>query len=130
MDLQSTPNLPPLPPEDTVEEHHSEEIAGEDQTVKIQSLMKQMQDILLTKNKKKGKRRGSEFYTPGASASEPTLPSHVRPEESPSSPTPGPRATSTPATEARAQSIPRRIFLSKSTCQAHYIKRSQEWKIL
>ncbi|MBW0498224.1 hypothetical protein O181_037939 [Austropuccinia psidii MF-1] len=77
--------------------------------------MKQIQDILLTQNKEKGKRRGSTSYTPGGSPSEPTLPSHVRPEESPSSPTPGPRATSTPSTEARAQYIPRSVFVSTHT---------------
>ncbi|MBW0509412.1 hypothetical protein O181_049127 [Austropuccinia psidii MF-1] len=62
-----------------------------------------MQDIPLTQSKKNGKRRGSTSYTAGGSPSEPTLPGHVRPEESPSSPTPGPRATSTPETESRPQ---------------------------
>ncbi|MBW0494731.1 hypothetical protein O181_034446 [Austropuccinia psidii MF-1] len=86
MDVQSTSNLPPLLPDDTVEE-----------------------------NKKKGKRRSSTTYTPGGNPSEPSLPRHVRPEELLSSPTPVPRATSTPATESTTQSIPRRVFLSTPT---------------
>ncbi|MBW0585610.1 hypothetical protein O181_125325, partial [Austropuccinia psidii MF-1] len=76
MDQQSTSKLPPLP-EDTVEGQYEEEDGEEDQTVKIQSFMKQMQDFL-----------------------------HIRPEDSPISPTPGPRATSTPETN------PRRAFFS------------------
>ncbi|MBW0468620.1 hypothetical protein O181_008335 [Austropuccinia psidii MF-1] len=74
--------------------------------------MKQMQDLLLTKIKKKGKRREQSSYTPGASPSELTLPRHVRTEDSPVYPTPGPRATSNPATEARAQDISRTIFVT------------------
>ncbi|MBW0536303.1 hypothetical protein O181_076018 [Austropuccinia psidii MF-1] len=111
MNQQSTSDLPPLP-EDTVEGQYAEESEEEDQTVQIQSLMKQMQDLLLTQSKKKGKRREQTSYTPGASPSEPTLPRHVRPEDSPISPTPGPRATSTPATEPRTQNIPRRVFVT------------------
>ncbi|MBW0479464.1 hypothetical protein O181_019179 [Austropuccinia psidii MF-1] len=103
MDQLSTSNLPPLPPEDTVEEQYAEESEEEDQTVKIQSLMKQMQDIILNQSKKKGKRRGSTSYKPGGSPSKLTLPRHVRLEESLSSHTPGPRATSTPETEPRPQ---------------------------
>ncbi|MBW0515662.1 hypothetical protein O181_055377 [Austropuccinia psidii MF-1] len=98
MDQQTSSNIP-LPPEDTVEEQYSGESEEEDQTEKIQSLMKQMQDIFITQGKKKGNRRKSTSFTPGASPSEPTLPRHVRHEESPSSPTPGPRATSTPETK-------------------------------
>ncbi|MBW0465070.1 hypothetical protein O181_004785 [Austropuccinia psidii MF-1] len=86
MDQQSTSNLPPVPPEDTVEEH-----------------------------KKKENRRGSTSYTPGVSPSEPILPRHVRPEESPSSPTPGPRDTSTKATEPRPQPHQRREFFPTPT---------------
>ncbi|MBW0568057.1 hypothetical protein O181_107772 [Austropuccinia psidii MF-1] len=71
-----------------------------------------MQDLLLTQNKKKEKRREQTSYTPGASPSESTLPRHVRPEDSPISPTPGPRATSTPETEPRTQNIPRRVFVT------------------
>ncbi|MBW0571091.1 hypothetical protein O181_110806 [Austropuccinia psidii MF-1] len=74
--------------------------------------MKQMQDFLLTQSKKKEKRREQTAYTPEASPSEPTLPRHVRPEESSISPTPGPRATSTPKTEQRSQSIPKKVFLT------------------
>ncbi|MBW0561646.1 hypothetical protein O181_101361 [Austropuccinia psidii MF-1] len=81
----------------------------------FKSLMKKMQEALLTQIKKKGKNRSSIAHTPGGSPSEPSLPRHVRPEESPSSLTPGPRATSTPATEARTQSIPRRVFVSTPT---------------
>ncbi|MBW0485224.1 hypothetical protein O181_024939 [Austropuccinia psidii MF-1] len=66
MDQQSTSNLPPLPPEHTGEEPYAEE-SEEDQTVKIQSFMKHMQDILLTQSRRKGKRRGSTTYTPGDS---------------------------------------------------------------
>ncbi|MBW0532290.1 hypothetical protein O181_072005 [Austropuccinia psidii MF-1] len=91
MDQQFTSNSPLLPPEDTGEEQYAEESEEEDQTVQIQSLIKQMQDILSALSKKKGKRRGSTSYTPGGSPSEPTLPTQVRPEESQSSPTPGPR---------------------------------------
>ncbi|MBW0520561.1 hypothetical protein O181_060276 [Austropuccinia psidii MF-1] len=47
-----------------------------------------------------------------ADPSEPTLPRHVRPEDSPISPTPGPRATSTPTKEPRTQNIPRRFFFT------------------
>ncbi|MBW0478714.1 hypothetical protein O181_018429 [Austropuccinia psidii MF-1] len=83
MDQQYTSNIPPLPPEYTGEEQYAEESEEEDQTLQIQSLMKQMQDILSTQSKKKGKRRGSTSYTPGGSPSEPTLPRHVRPEELP-----------------------------------------------
>ncbi|MBW0537447.1 hypothetical protein O181_077162 [Austropuccinia psidii MF-1] len=90
MNKQSTSDLPPLP-EDTVEGKYAEESEEEDQTVQIQSLMKQMQDLLLTQRKKKEKRREKESYTPGASSSEHTLPRHVRPEDSPISPTPGPK---------------------------------------
>ncbi|MBW0590150.1 hypothetical protein O181_129865 [Austropuccinia psidii MF-1] len=97
MNQQSTSDLPPLP-EENVEGKYAEESEEEDQTVQIQSLMKQMQDLLLTQSKKKGKRREQTSYTPGASPSEPTLPRHVRPEDSPISPTPGPRETSTPRT--------------------------------
>ncbi|MBW0557222.1 hypothetical protein O181_096937 [Austropuccinia psidii MF-1] len=74
--------------------------------------MKQMQDLLLNQGKRKGKRRKSTSFTPGASPSEPSLPRHVRPEESPISPTPGPRATSTPAKESRQSNTPRRVFVS------------------
>ncbi|MBW0583295.1 hypothetical protein O181_123010 [Austropuccinia psidii MF-1] len=111
MNQQSTSDLPPLP-EDTVEGQYAEESEEEDQTVQIQSLMNQMQDLLLTQSKKKGKRREKTVYTPGASPNEPTLPRHVRPEGSPVSPTPGPRATSTPKTEQRSHSIPKKVFLS------------------
>ncbi|MBW0582852.1 hypothetical protein O181_122567 [Austropuccinia psidii MF-1] len=111
MKQQSTSDLPPLP-EDTVEGQYAEERKEKDQKVQIRSLMKQMQDILLTQGKKKGKRREQASYTHGASQSEPTLPRHVRPEDSPRSPTPGPRATSTPVTEPRAQSIPRRACVT------------------
>ncbi|MBW0570311.1 hypothetical protein O181_110026 [Austropuccinia psidii MF-1] len=82
MNQQSTSELPPLP-EYTVEGHYAEKSEEEDQTVQIQSLMKQMQDLLLTQSKKKGKRREQTSYTPGASPSEPTLPMHLRPEDSP-----------------------------------------------
>ncbi|MBW0567769.1 hypothetical protein O181_107484 [Austropuccinia psidii MF-1] len=66
-------------------------------------------------SKNKGKRRGSTFYTPGDTPSEPTLPRHVRPEESPPSPIPGPKATSTQETEPRAQTHQRRAFFSTPT---------------
>ncbi|MBW0589785.1 hypothetical protein O181_129500 [Austropuccinia psidii MF-1] len=89
MNQQSTSDLPPLP-EDTVEGHYAEESEEEDQTVQIQSLMKEMKDLLLTQGKKKQKRREQASYTPVASPSEPTLPRHVRPEHSPISPTPDP----------------------------------------
>ncbi|MBW0524369.1 hypothetical protein O181_064084 [Austropuccinia psidii MF-1] len=56
MDQQSTSKLPPLP-EDSVEGQYEEESEEEYQTVQIQSLMKQMQYLLLTQKKKKGKRR-------------------------------------------------------------------------
>ncbi|MBW0550714.1 hypothetical protein O181_090429 [Austropuccinia psidii MF-1] len=110
MDQQSTSELPPLP-EDTVEGQYEEESEEEYQTVQIQSLMNQMQDLLLTQRERKGKRREQTSYTPGASPSEPTLPRHVRPEDSPISPTPGPRETSTPKTEQGSQSIPKKVFL-------------------
>ncbi|MBW0520151.1 hypothetical protein O181_059866 [Austropuccinia psidii MF-1] len=115
MDQQSTSNLPASPPEDTGEDQYAEESEEEDQTLQIQGLMKQMQDMLSTQSKKKGKRRGSMSCTPGVSPSEPTLPRHVRPEESPSSPTPGPRATSAPEKELRPQNHQRRSFFSTPT---------------
>ncbi|MBW0587883.1 hypothetical protein O181_127598 [Austropuccinia psidii MF-1] len=90
MNQQSTCYLPTLP-EDTVEGQYAEGSEEEDQTVQIQSLIKQMKDLLLTQMKKKGKRR---------------------PEYSPKSPTPGPRGTSTPKTEQRLQIIPKKVFLS------------------
>ncbi|MBW0576478.1 hypothetical protein O181_116193 [Austropuccinia psidii MF-1] len=111
MNQKSTSDLPPLP-EETVEGHYAEESAEEDQILKIQSLLKQMQDLLLTQSKKKGNIREQTSYTPGAIPSEPTLPRHVMPEDSPLSPTPGPRATSTPNTEQRSQSIPKKVFLT------------------
>ncbi|MBW0489759.1 hypothetical protein O181_029474 [Austropuccinia psidii MF-1] len=74
-----------------------------------------MKDLLLNKGKKKGKRIQSTSFTLGASPSEPTLPRHVRPEESQSSPTPGPRATSTPEKEQRPQANQRREFFSTPT---------------
>ncbi|MBW0570605.1 hypothetical protein O181_110320 [Austropuccinia psidii MF-1] len=58
------------------------------------------------------KRRQSIQNTPGNSPSEPTLPRHIRPEDSPISPTPGPRATSTPETNPRINNIPRQAFFS------------------
>ncbi|MBW0583603.1 hypothetical protein O181_123318 [Austropuccinia psidii MF-1] len=83
MNQQSTSDLPPLL-EDTVEGQYAEEI----------------------------KRREKTSYTLGASPTEPTLPRHVKPEDSPISPTPGPRETSTPKTEQRSQSIPKKFFLT------------------
>ncbi|MBW0575310.1 hypothetical protein O181_115025 [Austropuccinia psidii MF-1] len=59
-----------------------------------------------------GKRRQSIPNTPGNSPSEPTLLRHIRPEDSPISPTPGPRATSTPETNPRINNIPRRALVS------------------
>ncbi|MBW0496332.1 hypothetical protein O181_036047 [Austropuccinia psidii MF-1] len=115
MDQLSTSNLPPSAPGDTVEEHYAEESEEEDQTVQIQSLMKKIQDILLNQSKKKGKRRGFTSYTPGGSPSKLTLPRHVTPEESLSSHKPGPRATSTPETEPRAQAHKRGEILSTPT---------------
>ncbi|MBW0493914.1 hypothetical protein O181_033629 [Austropuccinia psidii MF-1] len=52
MEQTFSSNLPPLP-EDTVEEQYAEESEEEDQTKTIQSLMKQMEDLLLTQGKKK-----------------------------------------------------------------------------
>ncbi|MBW0492276.1 hypothetical protein O181_031991 [Austropuccinia psidii MF-1] len=95
MNQQSTYELTPLP-EDTVEEQYAEESEEEDKTVQIQILMKQIQDSLLKRSRKKGKIREQTSYKPGASPSEPTLPRNFRPEDSPISPKPGPRATSTP----------------------------------
>ncbi|MBW0527485.1 hypothetical protein O181_067200 [Austropuccinia psidii MF-1] len=111
MNQQSTSELPPLP-EDTVEGKYAEESEQEDQTVQIQSLMKRVLDLLSKQSKNKGKTREKTFYTPGDSPSEPTLPRHVMPEDSPISPTPGPRATSTPKTKQKSQSMPKKVFLS------------------
>ncbi|MBW0584868.1 hypothetical protein O181_124583 [Austropuccinia psidii MF-1] len=71
-----------------------------------------MQDSLLSQTSKTGKRRQSIPNTPGNSPSESTLPRHIRPEESPILPTPGPRATSTPETNPIVNNIPRRAFVS------------------
>ncbi|MBW0577642.1 hypothetical protein O181_117357, partial [Austropuccinia psidii MF-1] len=111
---QSTSKLPPLP-EDTVEEQYEEESEEEDQSEHVKNILSQLQILLTGSKKKKGKRRESTSYTPGASPSEATLPRHVRPEESPISPTPGPRATSTPATEPRSSNVPRKVFVSTPT---------------
>ncbi|MBW0497325.1 hypothetical protein O181_037040 [Austropuccinia psidii MF-1] len=80
MNQQSTSDLPPLL-KDTVEGQYAEESEEEDQAVQIQSLVKQMQDLLLKKREKKGKIREQTPYTPGDSLSEPTLQRHVRPED-------------------------------------------------
>ncbi|MBW0468341.1 hypothetical protein O181_008056 [Austropuccinia psidii MF-1] len=111
MNKQSTSDLPPLPKE-TVEEQYAEERDEEDQTVQIQSLMKKIKDLLLAQSKKKGKRKQSTTFTVGGSSIESTLPRHVRVEESPISPTPVPRATSTSETEQISQNAPRRVFVS------------------
>ncbi|MBW0512418.1 hypothetical protein O181_052133 [Austropuccinia psidii MF-1] len=55
------------------------------------------------------------FFPDQTNPSEPTLPRHVRPKESPSSPTPGTRATSTPATEQRTQTHQSSAFFSTPT---------------
>ncbi|MBW0561016.1 hypothetical protein O181_100731 [Austropuccinia psidii MF-1] len=65
--------------------------------------MKQIKGLLLRQGKKEGKRREKESYTAGASPSEPTLPRNFRLKYSPISPTPGPRATSTPETDPLQQ---------------------------
>ncbi|MBW0573611.1 hypothetical protein O181_113326 [Austropuccinia psidii MF-1] len=119
---QSTSKLPPLP-EDTVEGQYEEESKEEDQSEYLMRLFKEtqeqmaqkLQDTINNLSKKKGKRRGSTSYTPGASPSEPSLPRHFRPEESPISPTPVPRETSTPATESRPSNIPRIVFVLTPT---------------
>ncbi|MBW0470921.1 hypothetical protein O181_010636 [Austropuccinia psidii MF-1] len=82
MDQQSTCELPPLS-DNIVEGQYSEESQEENQKVQIQIAMKQMQELLLTKIKKKGMRIEQTSYTPAASPSEPTLPRHVRTEYSP-----------------------------------------------
>ncbi|MBW0571985.1 hypothetical protein O181_111700 [Austropuccinia psidii MF-1] len=66
-----------------------------------------MQELLLSQTIKKGKRRQSISNKLGNSPSEPTLPRYIRPEYSPISPTPGPRATSTPEKNPRINNIPR-----------------------
>ncbi|MBW0513432.1 hypothetical protein O181_053147 [Austropuccinia psidii MF-1] len=79
MDQQSTSDLPPLPHEDTGEDQYDEESEEEDQNFQIESLMKKMQDIISTKSKKKGKRRGSTSYTLGGSPkAEPRPQTHQR----------------------------------------------------
>ncbi|MBW0496528.1 hypothetical protein O181_036243 [Austropuccinia psidii MF-1] len=114
MGQQSSSNLPPLP-EDIVEEQFAEESEEEDQTETIKIIMKQMQNLLLAQDKEKGNRRQSTTFTPGASPREPTLPTHVRPEDSPSSLTPGPRANSTSPKEKNSQTHKRREFSSIPT---------------
>ncbi|MBW0553520.1 hypothetical protein O181_093235 [Austropuccinia psidii MF-1] len=64
-----------------------------------EQMPQKLQDTDKNLSKNQGKRRESESYTPGASLNEPSLPRHVRMEESSISPTPGPRSNSTPATE-------------------------------
>ncbi|MBW0488739.1 hypothetical protein O181_028454 [Austropuccinia psidii MF-1] len=80
-----------------------------------EQISQKLQDTIKNLSKKKGKRRESTSYTPGASPNEPYLPRHVRPEKSPISPAPGPRETSTQATESRPSNIPRRVFVSTPT---------------
>ncbi|MBW0469794.1 hypothetical protein O181_009509 [Austropuccinia psidii MF-1] len=76
-----------------------------------EQIAQKLQDTISNPSKKKGKRRESKSYTPGASPSEPSLPRHFRPI----SPTPGPRATSTPETESRPSNILMRVFVSTPT---------------
>ncbi|MBW0557883.1 hypothetical protein O181_097598 [Austropuccinia psidii MF-1] len=114
MNKPSTSDLPPFP-EDAVEEQYAEESDEEDKTLQIQSLMKKMKDLFLAQIKKKGKRKQSTTFTSGGSPIESTLLRHLRHEESPISPTPVPRATSTPVTEQRSQNSPRRLFVSTPT---------------
>ncbi|MBW0589889.1 hypothetical protein O181_129604 [Austropuccinia psidii MF-1] len=119
---QSTSKLPPLP-EDTVEGKYAEESEEEDQSEYLKRLYKEtqeqmaqkLQDIMNNLSKAKGKRREKTSYTPGASPSEPSLPRHVRPEESTISPTPVPRAKSTPATESRPSNIAKRVLVLTPT---------------
>ncbi|MBW0559314.1 hypothetical protein O181_099029 [Austropuccinia psidii MF-1] len=122
MNQKSTSDLPPLP-KNTEEGQYAEESEEEDKTVQIQRLMKQMQYLLLTQSKKKGKRREQTSYTPRASPSETTFPRHVRPYNSPISPTPGPRATFTPKTEQGSKSIPMKVFFLHQTIQFHFKKK-------
>ncbi|MBW0590642.1 hypothetical protein O181_130357 [Austropuccinia psidii MF-1] len=83
---QSTSKLPPLP-EDTVEGQYAEESEEEDQSEYLMRPFKEtqeqtaqkLQDTINNLSKKKGKRRESASYTPGASPNEPSLPRHVRP---------------------------------------------------
>ncbi|MBW0577374.1 hypothetical protein O181_117089 [Austropuccinia psidii MF-1] len=79
---QLTSKLPPLP-EDNIEEQYEEESEEEDQSEHVKNSLSQLQILLTVTKKKKVKRRESTSYTPGTSPSEPTLPRHVRPEESP-----------------------------------------------
>ncbi|MBW0474163.1 hypothetical protein O181_013878 [Austropuccinia psidii MF-1] len=92
--------------------------------------MKQMKYLLLTQRKKKGKRREQSSYTPGASKREPSFPKNLSPEDSPISPTPGPRVTSTPPTEPRSQNIPRRVFSLHLITPVHYRRKFQDRKYL
>ncbi|MBW0558529.1 hypothetical protein O181_098244 [Austropuccinia psidii MF-1] len=117
MNQPSTSDLPRFP-EDTVEEQYEEESDEEDQAVKMQSLIKQMQDFLLTQIKKEEKGKQSTTFTPGDSPIESTLPRRCRPKESPISPTPVPRVTSTPVTKERFQNFQRRVFLSTPAHQS------------
>ncbi|MBW0507147.1 hypothetical protein O181_046862 [Austropuccinia psidii MF-1] len=66
-----------------------------------------MQDVLLSETSRKRKRRQLIQNTPGNSPSEKTLPRHIRPEESPISPTHESRETSTPETEQKIKNAPR-----------------------
>ncbi|MBW0527179.1 hypothetical protein O181_066894 [Austropuccinia psidii MF-1] len=77
-----------------------------------EQMAQKIQDNINNLSKKKGNRTESTSYIPGAGTNEPSLPRHVRPEESPISPPPGPRAISTPATESRPPNTPRRGFVS------------------
>ncbi|MBW0590787.1 hypothetical protein O181_130502 [Austropuccinia psidii MF-1] len=119
---QSTSKIPPLS-EDTVEGKYEEESEEEDHNEYLMRLYKEtqeqmtqkLQDTINNLSKKKEKRTESTSYTPGDSPNEPSLPRHVRPEESPISPKPRPRATSTPAIESRPSNIPRRVFVLTPT---------------
>ncbi|MBW0556190.1 hypothetical protein O181_095905 [Austropuccinia psidii MF-1] len=93
---QSTSKLPPLT-EETVEGNYEQESEEEDQSEYPMRIFKETQEQM------------------AQNPSEPSLPRHVRAEESPISPTPGPRETSTPATESRPSNIPRRDFVSTPT---------------
>ncbi|MBW0461623.1 hypothetical protein O181_001338 [Austropuccinia psidii MF-1] len=89
MNQQLTSDLPPLP-EDTVEGQYAEESEDEDQTVQIQSPMKQMQDLSLKKEKRKGKEENNQLIHLELVQVSP----HYQ------------------ATEPRTQNIPRSIFVT------------------
>ncbi|MBW0558017.1 hypothetical protein O181_097732 [Austropuccinia psidii MF-1] len=115
MDKPSSSKLPGSIEEIQEENFNEETVEGQEEmssTERLQQKMLEMQAELLALIKKEGKNKSSS-YTPQNSPLEEqtTLPRSFRPHGSPS-PYPRPMATSTPYTEQRQSTLPRRVNIS------------------